>query len=211
MLTKDLHYLLLYLDSLTSSLIPLKPWDDSSGVIRPTVEIEEFSQAFPEAAHPYTSYVNNLYVYPLSLNYSNQKVFSKVSNLLVIERAFLLAAFWVSLLIFLQLQIDETNREWISSPFQRSNFRSESNFNELQQQIWFISIWFNTCEFNLNFDDLFELRTSVFPFVLQDEGELFRRNLGFLTAFIYFVPFKWSMEANNPIPATNATTLTDEG
>ena len=80
MLTKDLHYLLLYLDSLTSSLIPLKPWDDSSGVIRPTVEIEEFSQAFPEAAHPYTSYVNNLYVYPLSLNYSNQKVFSKVSN-----------------------------------------------------------------------------------------------------------------------------------
>ena len=111
MLTKDLHYLLLYLDSLTSSLIPLKPWDDSSSVIRPTVEIEEFSQAFPEAAHPYTSYVNNLYVYPLSLNYSNQKVFSKVSNLLVIERAFLLAAFWVSLLIFLQLQIDETNRE----------------------------------------------------------------------------------------------------
>ena len=111
MLTKDLHYLFLYLDSLTSSLIPLKPWDDSSCVIRPTVEIEEFSQAFPEAAHPYTSYVNNLYVYPLSLNYSNQKVFSKVSNLLVIERAFLLAACWVSLLIFLQLQIDETNRE----------------------------------------------------------------------------------------------------
>ena len=211
MLTKDLHYLLLYLDSLTSSLIPLKPWDDSSVVIRPTVEIEEFSQAFPEAAHPYTSYVNNLYVYPLSLNYSNQKVFSKVSNLLVIERAFLLAAFWVSLLIFLQLQIDETNREWISSPFQRSNFRSESNSNELQQQTWFISIWFNTCEFNLNFDDLFELRTSVFPFVLQDEGELFPRNLGFLTAFIYFVPFKWSMEANNPIPATSATTLRVEG
>ncbi|XP_073255433.1 dedicator of cytokinesis protein 11-like [Porites lutea] len=70
-------------NSITSSLIPLKPWDDSSGVIRPTVEIEEFSQAFPEAAHPYTSYVNNLYVYPLSLNYSNQKVFSKARNIAV--------------------------------------------------------------------------------------------------------------------------------
>ena len=121
-LTKDLHYLLLYLDSITSSLIPLKPWDDSSGVIRPTVEIEEFSQAFPEAAHPYTSYVNNLYVYPLSLNYSNQKVFSKVSNSLVIERAFLVAVFWVSFLIFLQLQIAESNRVWISSPFSNVKF-----------------------------------------------------------------------------------------
>ena len=132
-LTKDLHYLLSYLDSLTSSLIPLKPWDDSFGVIRPAVEIEEFSQAFPEAAHPYTSYVNNLYVYPLSLNYSNQKVFSKVSNLLVIERALLVAAFWVSFLIFLQLQIAESYREWISSPLETSNFTSKSNANELQQ------------------------------------------------------------------------------
>ena len=108
-LTKDLHYLLLYPDSLTSSLIPLKPWDDSSGVIRPTVEIEEFSQAFPEAAHPYTSYVNNLYVYPLSLNYSNQKVFSKVNNILVIEGTLLVAAFWVSFLMFLQFQLAETS------------------------------------------------------------------------------------------------------
>jgi len=108
-LTKDLHYLLLYSDSLTSSLIPLKPWDDSSGVIRPTVEIEEFSQAFPEAAHPYTSYVNNLYVYPLSLNYSNQKVFSKVNNILFIEGTLLVAAFWVSFLMFLQFQIEETS------------------------------------------------------------------------------------------------------
>ena len=46
---------------------------------RPTVEVEEFCQSCPEAAHPHTAYVNNLYVYPLSLNYSNQKVFSKVN------------------------------------------------------------------------------------------------------------------------------------
>lgn len=65
------------LDVMTSSLVPVKPWDDSLNVL-PTVEVEEFCQTCPDAAHPHTTYVNNLYVYPLSLNYSNQKVFSKV-------------------------------------------------------------------------------------------------------------------------------------
>ena len=65
------------IDSLTSSLVPVKPWDDSLNV-RSTVEVEEFSQSCPEAAHPHISYVNNFYVYPLALNYSNQKVYSKV-------------------------------------------------------------------------------------------------------------------------------------
>ena len=64
---------------MTSSLVPVKPWDDSL-TVRSTMEVEEFSQSFPEAAHPHTAYVNNLYVYPLSLNYSNQKVFSKVKK-----------------------------------------------------------------------------------------------------------------------------------
>ena len=73
------HTYFLLTDCLTSSLVPIKPWDESSGVIRPTVEVEEFCQSCPEAAHPHTAYVNNLYVYPLSLNYSNQKVFSKVN------------------------------------------------------------------------------------------------------------------------------------
>ncbi|XP_015750585.1 PREDICTED: dedicator of cytokinesis protein 9-like, partial [Acropora digitifera] len=68
---------------LTSSLVPVKPWDDSSGVVRPTVEVEEFCQSCPEAAHPHTAYVNNFYVYPLSLNYSSQKVFSKARNISV--------------------------------------------------------------------------------------------------------------------------------
>ena len=67
------------LDVMTSSLVPVKPWDDSL-TVRSTMEVEEFSQSFPEAAHPHTAYVNNLYVYPLSLNYSNQKVFSKVKK-----------------------------------------------------------------------------------------------------------------------------------
>ena len=66
------------LDCLTSSLVPVKPFDDSSSDFRPTMEIEEFCQSCPEAAYPHTSYVNNFYVYPISLNYSNQKVFSKV-------------------------------------------------------------------------------------------------------------------------------------
>lgn len=69
----------LLLDVMTSSLVPVKPWDDSLSVL-PTVEVEEFCQTCPEAAHPHTTYVNNLYVYPLSLNYSNQKVFSKVTR-----------------------------------------------------------------------------------------------------------------------------------
>ncbi|XP_074634034.1 dedicator of cytokinesis protein 9-like isoform X3 [Acropora palmata] len=68
---------------LTSSLVPVKPWDDSYGVVRSTVEVEEFCQSCPEAAHPHTAYVNNLYVYPLSLNYSSQKVFSKARNISV--------------------------------------------------------------------------------------------------------------------------------
>ncbi|XP_022797946.1 dedicator of cytokinesis protein 11-like [Stylophora pistillata] len=69
-------------NSLTSSLVPVKPWDDSLNV-RPTVEVEEFSESCPEAAHPHIFYVNNFYVYPLSLNYSNQKVFSKARNISV--------------------------------------------------------------------------------------------------------------------------------
>ena len=64
------HTYFLLTDCLTSSLVPIKPWDESCGVIRPTVEVEEFCQSCPEAAHPHTAYVNNLYVYPLSLNYS---------------------------------------------------------------------------------------------------------------------------------------------
>lgn len=67
---------------MTSSLVPVKPWDDSLSVL-PTVEVEEFCQTCPDAAHPHTTYVNNLYVYPLSLNYSNQKVFSKARNISV--------------------------------------------------------------------------------------------------------------------------------
>lgn len=69
----------LLLDVMTSSLVPVKPWDDSLSVL-PTVEVEEFCQTCPDAAHPHTTYANNLYVYPLSLNYSNQKVFSKVKK-----------------------------------------------------------------------------------------------------------------------------------
>ena len=73
------HTYFLLTDCLTSSLVPIKPWDESCGVIRPTVEVEEFCQSCLEATHPHTAYINNLYVYPLSLNYSNQKVFSKVN------------------------------------------------------------------------------------------------------------------------------------
>jgi hypothetical protein len=68
----------LIVDVLTPSLLGVKPFHYSVKTL-PTLEIEEFNQLFPEAANPHTTYVNNFYIYPLSLNYNNQKVFSKVN------------------------------------------------------------------------------------------------------------------------------------
>ena len=64
---------------MTSSLLPVKPFDDKQR-IQPTVEVQEFIPSIPEAVHPYMVYTNNLYVYPLSLNFNSQKFYSKVSD-----------------------------------------------------------------------------------------------------------------------------------
>ncbi|XP_048588509.1 dedicator of cytokinesis protein 9 isoform X4 [Nematostella vectensis] len=69
-------------NSYTPSLIPVKPFDFKDRD-PPTLEVEEFCQSFPEAAYPHTTYVNNFYVYPISLNFNNQKVFSKARNISV--------------------------------------------------------------------------------------------------------------------------------
>lgn len=66
-------------DSMTSSLIPVRPFDDKTK-IQPTLEVQEFVPAIPEAVHPYVVYINNFYVYPLMLNFNNQKVYSKVQE-----------------------------------------------------------------------------------------------------------------------------------
>lgn len=62
---------------MTPSLLPVRPFNDKSK-IQPTLEVQEFVPAIPEAVYPHMVYVNNFYVYPLMLNFNNQKVYSKV-------------------------------------------------------------------------------------------------------------------------------------
>lgn len=55
----------------------MKPFSRSKD-IPSSLEVQEFTSNKPDVANPFTNYVNNFYVYPVSLNYSNQKIFSKV-------------------------------------------------------------------------------------------------------------------------------------
>jgi len=66
-------------DTLTSSLVPVVPFPAPPGD-RPTLEVEPFSLGQGELASPFTSYINHLYIYPRTLKYDSQKVFTKVSN-----------------------------------------------------------------------------------------------------------------------------------
>ena len=66
---------------MTTSLLPVRPFNDKTQ-IQPTLEIQEFIPSIPEAVHPHIVYKNNLYVYPLALNFNNQKVYSKVIEVL---------------------------------------------------------------------------------------------------------------------------------
>ena len=62
---------------MTTSLLPVRPFNDKTQ-IQPTLEIQEFVPAIPEAVHPHIVYKNNFYIYPLALNFNNQKFYSKV-------------------------------------------------------------------------------------------------------------------------------------
>lgn len=62
---------------MTSSLLPVRPFSDKMK-IEPTLEVQEFVPVIPDAVHPHMVYTNNFYVYPLMLNFNNQKVYSKV-------------------------------------------------------------------------------------------------------------------------------------
>lgn len=62
---------------MTSSLLPVRPFD-ANMKIQPTIEIQEFIPPFPEAVDPHVVYKNNFYLYPLSLNFNNQKDYAKV-------------------------------------------------------------------------------------------------------------------------------------
>lgn len=65
------------LDTVTSSYIPVKPFEDSCE--RVSVEVEEFLPEEAKYNYPFTTYKNQLYVYPQLLKYDNQKSFTKVS------------------------------------------------------------------------------------------------------------------------------------
>ena len=71
-------------DVLTSSLHPVVPYHAAGG--DPYFENDSFELLRPEMlrrAKPYNSYLNHLYVRPLSIRYGNQKTFPKARNLAI--------------------------------------------------------------------------------------------------------------------------------
>lgn len=66
------------IDCITSSYVPLKPFEKNCQNI--TVEVEEFVPEMTKYCYPFTIYKNHLYVYPLQLKYDSQKTFAKVNR-----------------------------------------------------------------------------------------------------------------------------------
>lgn len=48
-----------------------------------TLEVTEFPGSSERDLCPYTTYLNHLYVYPLSLSFESQKIFSRARNIAV--------------------------------------------------------------------------------------------------------------------------------
>jgi len=67
-------------DTITSSLVPIKPFPIPP-VQDPTLELAEFPSLRVEDAHPHMNYINHLYIYPRSLKYDAQKTFHRARNL----------------------------------------------------------------------------------------------------------------------------------
>ncbi|CAG9771792.1 unnamed protein product [Ceutorhynchus assimilis] len=65
---------------LTTSMALLKPFP-LPPTNEPTFEITEFEGQSEKDVHPYTTFVNHLYVYPLSLNFDTQKIFTRARNI----------------------------------------------------------------------------------------------------------------------------------
>jgi dedicator of cytokinesis protein 9/10/11 len=47
------------------------------------LEIAEFPSTSERDLNPYTTFLNHLYVYPLSLSFESQKIFSRARNIAV--------------------------------------------------------------------------------------------------------------------------------
>ncbi|XP_033225104.1 dedicator of cytokinesis protein 9 isoform X4 [Belonocnema kinseyi] len=67
-------------NSLTTSLAMLKPFPLPPAT-EPTLEIAEFESSSEKEIHPYATFVNHLYVYPQSLCFDSQKIFTRARNI----------------------------------------------------------------------------------------------------------------------------------
>jgi hypothetical protein len=65
---------------LTTALVPLKAFPVPPST-EPTIEVAEFEASSERDVHPYTTFVNHLYVYPLNLNFDTQKMFARARNI----------------------------------------------------------------------------------------------------------------------------------
>lgn len=70
--------LLLHIDCVTSSYIPVKQFEVSEKTSI-FFEVEEFVPCIAKCSQPFTIFNNHLYVYPKHLKYDSQKSFAKVS------------------------------------------------------------------------------------------------------------------------------------
>lgn len=71
------------LDSLTTTLSQLKPFPSPPTNV-PSFELTEFVGTTERDVHPFTTFYNHLFIYPLMLNFDSQKLFSRARNLAVI-------------------------------------------------------------------------------------------------------------------------------
>ncbi|XP_043521247.1 dedicator of cytokinesis protein 9 [Frieseomelitta varia] len=67
-------------NTLSTSLAALKPFP-LPPISEATLEIPEFESTSEKDVHPYTTYINHLYVYPQTLSFDTQKIFTRARNI----------------------------------------------------------------------------------------------------------------------------------
>lgn len=61
--------------------MPLRPWPTMTNTAPSSIVPILEMQSFADIHHPHDSFINLLYIYPQSLKYDGQKVFSKARNI----------------------------------------------------------------------------------------------------------------------------------
>jgi hypothetical protein len=84
MLAMNSKFIVLVAGMLTTSLLPIRPFEDLAKHQCITREVEEFTaDNDKQSAYPFTVYLNHLYIHPRSLKYDGQKAFQKVLDSVV--------------------------------------------------------------------------------------------------------------------------------